>query len=193
MNTEFLAVLNVYHVVTLSLLALGVIRVKIFTLSAISPELVLKHTKIQPANKNPTTIDRNASLLVVILSSRNGAKSRKAIRETWLSDDFSKSRAVFLVGNRFQSDPDLPDVTNILKTDFLNRESSNDLSLKSENNVVMLPMVDSYQNLTLKVKLGVKWMIENTDAKWLLKVDDDVYADLRRLDGYLKQFDHTTR
>ena len=58
---------------------------------------------------------------------------------------------------------------------------------------VMLPMVDSYQNLTLKVKLGVKWMIENTDAKWLLKVDDDVYADLRRLDGYLKQFDHTMR
>ena len=72
----------------------------------------------------------------------------------------------------------------------MDQEANNTLALQSEENMVMLPMIDTYQNLTLKVKLGVKWMVENTNAKWLLKVDDDTYTDLKRLESYLEQFDH---
>ncbi len=52
-------------------------------------------------------------------------------------------------------------------------------------------MMDTYHNLTLKVKMGIKWTVENTNAKWILKCDDDVWADIRGLEEYLKELDHT--
>ena len=153
--------------------------------------------------QNHININENAPLMAMILSSRNGEKERTAIRDTWLSDEFSKSRGVFLVGKDFcphqkalRSDPSSCELDNskltltgelidqhinTLQEQYVQLENNNTASLNNEHNLIMLPMTDTYKNLTLKVKLGVKWMVENTNAKWLLKVDDDTYDELAHI------------
>ena len=42
--------------------------------------------------------------------------------------------------------------------------------------VVQLPMVDTYETLAHKLKLAFKWALEHTDARWLLKSDDDSFV-----------------
>jgi len=175
-----------------------------------TPSKLTQNIKSRESN---IKINKDASLMAMILTSRNGEKARTAIRNTWLSDEFSKSRGVFLVGKDFcphyrtlRSDPSSCELDNSkltptgeiidqkiqnLQDQYVQLENNNTELLDNEQNLIMLPMTDTYKNLTLKVKLGVKWMVENTNAKWLLKVDDDTYTDLRGLEKYLEQFDHT--
>ena len=44
----------------------------------------------------------------------------------------------------------------------------------AENKVELLPMIDTYRNLTLKLLLGYKQaLISFPSARWILKIDDD--------------------
>ena len=146
--------------------------------------------------------NKTSNLIALVLSSRqaSSAKSRAVIRETWLSDE---SKGVFLVGKDFcpfydeirtkSWDCKLDTSKNISsKTleDYTELEKNITSQLSREKNVLMLPMTDTYLNLTLKVKLGIKWAVENTSAKWFLKVDDDAYAYLSSIEQFLEQFDH---
>ena len=58
--------------------------------------------------------------------------------------------------------------------------------LETESNVVMIPVMDTYANLTRKVKEGIHWIIKNGNPRWLLKIDDDNIAKLEVLENYLK-------
>ena len=53
--------------------------------------------------------------------------------------------------------------------------------LKNESMVVVLPMYDVYRGLPRKLKEGYKWILENTDADFILKADDDMYV---RVDSF---------
>ena len=58
--------------------------------------------------------------------------------------------------------------------------------LKQEPEMMILDMTDSYRNLTLKVKLGYKKVLENyPKAKWIAKADDDHFVNINRLKNYL--------
>ena len=126
--------------------------------------------KSEQSTQTLTINNQAGDVMTIILTSNseNGEKQRSLIRKTWLSDKFTKSHAVFLVG-----------------------ENNNTDSKMEENDLILLPMKDTYQNLATKTKLGIKWVVENTDAKWIFKVDDDVYTDIRGVQNYLKQIDHT--
>ena len=73
--------------------------------------------------------------------------------------------------------------------DHIEKQAAEDLLLKNEENVVLLPMIDTYQNITKKVKLGIDWVVKNTQAKWIMKVDSDAYVQVDAINDYLKRFD----
>ncbi|XP_064481208.1 beta-1,3-galactosyltransferase 1-like [Ornithodoros turicata] len=57
---------------------------------------------------------------------------------------------------------------------------------KQHGDVVILPYVDAYRNLTYKFVYGIKWTIENCPgAKHVVKIDDDIVVNVYRLDAYL--------
>ena len=59
----------------------------------------------------------------------------------------------------------------------LEREKTRDL--------ILVPMVDHYRALPKKLKLAYQWALDNTNAKWMLKIDDDATARLARLEHML--------
>ena len=61
---------------------------------------------------------------------------------------------------------------------YLRDEEALHASLNLEPNVVLVPdVVDSYHNLTLKEIPTFDWIAKQfPNMRWLVKVDDDVYA-----------------
>ncbi|PIK35360.1 hypothetical protein BSL78_27813 [Apostichopus japonicus] len=54
--------------------------------------------------------------------------------------------------------------------------------------ILMEDFSDTYNNLTLKVLMGMKWASQHcSDASWVMKVDDDVYVDLANTVDFLER------
>lgn len=70
--------------------------------------------------------------------------------------------------------------------------------LSVEKRVILLPMMDTYDNLSLKTKLSYRWVYEmmmhqretkipgRIFPKWILKIDDDAIARLQSLEKFLE-------
>lgn len=66
------------------------------------------------------------------------------------------------------------------------QESLNAKIRKEESDVVILPMWDTYRNITLKVKESYKYLIDTyPSANWFAKVDDDQFCRPEKLKDYL--------
>lgn len=60
--------------------------------------------------------------------------------------------------------------------------------------VVMLPYVDTYRNLTYKYVYGLKWTMDNcANAGYVVKMDDDMVINLTKLLAYLKNRKRTEK
>lgn len=60
--------------------------------------------------------------------------------------------------------------------------------------VVMLPYVDTYRNLTYKYVYGMKWTMDNCrSARYVVKMDDDMVINLTKLRSYLKSITPTEK
>lgn len=74
---------------------------------------------------------------------------------------------------------------------YIRKTRDLDMLLEEEmtehKDIVFVEMVDYYRALPRKVKLAHKWGLENTKAKWFLKMDDDCYFNYRNiLNGIMK-------
>lgn len=137
-------------------------------------------------------------LAVMILSRRESFKSRKIIRETWAKN---QKNVFFIVGEKSCPIPDnfrknyydcqaavnISTMRNDELISYQRQQYEIELKLKNEPNVVMIPVIDTYANLTRKVKEGIHWMMGNGNPRWLLKIDDDSVARLQTLENYLKE------
>jgi len=56
---------------------------------------------------------------------------------------------------------------------------------EKHRDIILLPMVDAYRDLSLKLKLSYAWALEHTTARWLVKTDDDTYIRRHDLDRWL--------
>ncbi|XP_043288700.1 beta-1,3-galactosyltransferase 1-like isoform X2 [Venturia canescens] len=133
------------------------------------------NTYIQP--KTNTTILSPAEicappvpyLLIIVCSAVTNYNARMAIRNTWANNAsvYDKTvRVAFLLG---QSD----------------NETLND-SVTDENlrfhDVIQEKFYDTYNNLTLKSVMMLKWVTKNCQkAKYLMKTDDDMYVNVPNL------------
>ncbi|XP_076242380.1 beta-1,3-galactosyltransferase 1 isoform X2 [Calliopsis andreniformis] len=108
-------------------------------------------------------------LLIVICSSVTNFKARAAIRDTWANKNNLDSiynstvKVAFLLG---QSDNDT--LNNIIA------EESHQY-----NDIVQEKFYDTYNNLTLKSVMMLKWVTSNCgQAKYLMKTDDDMFVNI---------------
>ena len=114
-------------------------------------------------------------LFVAIVSAPANVNKRNAIRKTWLArlkKTWNKASAgyAFLLGRTSSSAVQAQ----------IDRESS------AHGDVIQVDMVDAYFNLTLKDTTLLNWLDKNCPTvHFVLKVDDDVYVNVRNLTGLL--------
>jgi beta-1,3-galactosyltransferase 1 len=135
-------------------------------------------------NRNICTNVPDIKYVVYVYSAANHFTRRQVLRVTWLNQRFLNSRdmaRVFLLGR--------PDGRN--SGDVLN-------DIASENHVygdiVQGDFRDSYQNLSLKALMGLKWQSTYcSNAKLVIKVDDDVVVDYVKFLHQLAQYEDNSR
>ncbi|XP_013382382.1 beta-1,3-galactosyltransferase 1-like [Lingula anatina] len=119
--------------------------------------------------------DKNYKIVFLINSYHSHTEKRKAIRETWANPALNVTRdfkVVFLIGYH------------------KHREDLNALA-RRENDIyhdlVIGDFIESYANLSRKTLLGYQWIVENCmNAEFVIKTDDDILIDSRRIYGKLK-------
>lgn len=125
---------------------------------------------------------KSPELIILILSAPENYVRRKIIRETWLKlgnrrhlidGDYVDFKHYFVIGGMNLSTD---------KVKFINGEQ-----LKYDD-ILILPMRDSYKNLTQKILRSFEWLQGQhefgVDFKYVLKCDDDSFV---RLDSLLHE------
>ncbi|XP_016913721.2 beta-1,3-galactosyltransferase 1 isoform X2 [Apis cerana] len=122
-------------------------------------------------------------LFIIICSAVTNIKARTAIRNTWanknnLDNTYNSSvKVAFLLG---QSDNDT--LNNIIA------EESHQY-----NDIIQEKFYDTYNNLTLKSVMMLKWITSNCgQAKYLMKTDDDMFVNIPTLMKTLQSRSQTT-
>ena len=110
-------------------------------------------------------------IVVLVHSATANVARRNFIRKTWGNSTMRmfenhQMRVVFLLGKPVKS------------------QYQTTIKLESElySDIVQGTFLDTYQNLTYKALLGLRWATDNCgQSKFVLKVDDDVVVDTQRL------------
>ncbi|XP_048523388.1 beta-1,3-galactosyltransferase 1 isoform X2 [Dendroctonus ponderosae] len=114
--------------------------------------------------------DKPSFLVIVCISSPSGFEARRVIRKTWGRDRSVMGHNIslyFLLGQT----TDIDIQKNITEEYLLN------------NDIVQESFYDTYNNLTLKSAMMLKLFTLKcqSKAKYLLKIDDDIYLNLPKL------------
>lgn len=122
---------------------------------------------------------KNPDLIVLILSAPKNLDRRNIIRQTWLQ----------LVDTSPESENVKFKMKHYFVIGSLGLTADDILHLSTEqsqfSDILILPMFDSYQNLTMKIVKSFEWLSEQYDYglgfKYVLKCDDDSFARLDKL------------
>ncbi|XP_028128659.2 beta-1,3-galactosyltransferase 6 [Diabrotica virgifera virgifera] len=120
---------------------------------------------------------KNPDIIILILSAPKNYEKRSIVRDTWLKlksklneENTFKVKHFFVIGNL-----------------FLPKEESSKISSEQlqHSDILTLPVVDSYKNLTDKIKYSFQWLDTQYDYglgfKYVLKCDDDSFVNLDKL------------
>ena len=122
------------------------------------------------------TVKLQTYLLTMVISAPKNKDKRNAIRETWMNSLVVKGKkflVVFVVGT----------------FNLSNKEEDSLLVENKEHNDMLLltDHLDSYNNLTRKVLRMFVWADQSVDFSFLLKTDDDGFADLDGIESELRE------
>ena len=123
-----------------------------------------------------------AFVLVLVHSAPTHVNLRNAIRQTWASDVTNvheRIKVVFVVGSSVGEHHEL--------SSMLEQEAD------MHEDMLMLNVIDTYKNLTLKSVVAFDWLLQNCDVTYAMKTDDDVYLNLSRLAAYLHSDETVTK
>lgn len=134
---------------------------------------------------------------VCVLTRRSAEERRNTLRKTWA---LNHKNVFFSVGRCCNIPPE-----NRKKTYTCKRASDSSIDRQKEwsetckkedkkieeesqkfNDMIFMDTVDVYRHLPQKVKYCYQWGLENTNAKWFLKTDDDSFVRVDTLDVSLK-------
>ena len=126
---------------------------------------------------------------MLTLSARQNVMKRSLIRETWGAS--SNHRVTFFVGNYSCSREDgfSRCLAGAAGQDDIEQRRLQE-EARAFGDLVLLPLVDVYRHHVRKLKLGLAWLLQHSDACWLVKADDDVYVRLNMLAVWLEQHVH---
>ncbi|BET02427.1 unnamed protein product [Nesidiocoris tenuis] len=119
--------------------------------------------------------DPSTFIVIIVTSAPQNFAVRSAIRETWASHNISYVKVGFLIG--------LPR-NNTLQS-AIEEESFEFKDIIQDN------FIDSYNNLTLKSVVLLKWFLHQCPSPiFLMKADDDTYVDVQRLAKRIVKMPH---
>lgn len=128
------------------------------------------------------SLEMKTSLFIVILTSPNGKDRRNAIRETWLSNLETLDAPVvakFIIG-----------VKELPPEHMKNLEDEKNLY----RDILFLPeLKDAYKELPSKVLQTFKWIDQNVNSSYILKVDDDSFVRLNLIISELQSTYYSAR
>jgi hypothetical protein len=127
---------------------------------------------LRPNESFCETGNNNSLLLIAFVPiSPKNFKQRNTIRSTWANHQLIKNfRVVFMIGQSSEKE-----VNSAIR-----HES------KLNGDIVQNNFTDAYFNLTTKTIMGFRWVSTYcSNAKYTLKVDDDVVVNINRLLKYL--------
>ena len=119
----------------------------------------------------------NVFMVVLISSPPLHFESRDAIRKTW-----GKQTAV--LGEKIK----VLFVMGLTRGDTVGIQQRIDEEDKLYNDIIQASFTESFQNLTLKVIMGLKWVTEHcAHAKYMYKGDDDMFVNFNNIIKYIKK------
>lgn len=139
-----------------------------------------------------------STVVVLVMSARNHFNRRQAIRDTWAK---GHDNVYFVVGTecpipvqarsntlKCQGRPGAKDFVDKRYVGYLQQEHE---QLVSENeryrDIIVAPRPESYISLPNKLKFGYDFVIRHClQAQWIVKTDDDFYARVEALPGFLQ-------
>ncbi|XP_014261338.1 beta-1,3-galactosyltransferase 1-like [Cimex lectularius] len=120
--------------------------------------------------------DQKVNVIIIVCSAPENVDRRLAIRQTWGLHNFSNVRVGFLLGWTY----------NISLQIQIEQESSEYHDVIQEN------FIDSYNNLTIKSVMMLKWYIHYCPSStYLMKTDDDVFVNVTNLSRLLENLNYT--
>jgi hypothetical protein len=119
----------------------------------------------------PSACNQSNHLLVIIHSAPQNIEKRSAIRDTWGAKSNNFSNVIFMLG--YTSDLKIQKI--------LDEEQS------KYNDIVQGNFIDKYRNITYKHVMALKWIYYycNSDIKYILKSDDDVFINMPNLISFI--------
>lgn len=116
--------------------------------------------------ENTNICNNTTELVFLIASATEGFNKRNALRNTWLNLTSAYTgavRHVFLVGSS-------------------SKGSVNDMIVdenKRNRDIIQGSFLDTYGNLTLKTRMGLRWVVEAcSSTKYVMKTDDDMWVNV---------------
>lgn len=108
-------------------------------------------------------------LIAMIITKADALHDRNRIRNTWASDKFSELKNFFIVGKQA-----VEGLNQLIKDES-----------ETYHDILQADFLDSYRNLSIKTIVGMKYIEENCNTKFLLKIDDDIVANTPKIIDYL--------
>lgn len=135
----------------------------------INTKPVLKVSCVQN-NGTPKTL--SAFISVGIMTSPSNTLRRRVIRETWLSSWNNEIHHRFIIGTA--------------KISYADQMALVDEHHEHKDLLLLPDVMDSYNNLTLKLLSYIKWLDAKVNFTYFLKTDDDTFAQLDQIFFKLK-------
>jgi Galactosyltransferase len=140
-------------------------------------------------------------VVVIVLSGRENFERRMTIRETWA---MAHDNVYFVVGDLCPIPPSQrkdsrrceADTNKELFDEVFSAYISEEIeALKEEeaefHDIIFVNHPESYISLPYKLKEAYTWIVENTKARWVVKVDDDFFVRVNGLSRFIMTLDDT--
>lgn len=118
-------------------------------------------------------------LIVLVLSAREHRSIRDTIRNTWAK---GHSNVFFVVGKPCM----YREVETWTCRPKPNAQKITADDIEDASDLIIVDVIDVYRNLASKLHAAYSWVVEHTDAKYILKTDDDTFVRVDRLDKWLQ-------
>ncbi|KZS05998.1 N-acetyllactosaminide beta-1,3-N-acetylglucosaminyltransferase 4 [Daphnia magna] len=114
------------------------------------------------SQKSDDSPQKQFYLIVLIMSDPTKSATRKAVRDTWLSNTHKDVKHFFVVGSKGLAQ-------DVLQNVLEENSSYHDM-------VILESINESYSSLTGKILVGFQWLHSNHNFSFLLKCDDDSFV-----------------
>jgi len=147
---------------------------------AVEPVEDVKHPSVN--NEKPDrSIIFKSQLVVLVLSARKHRGIRDTIRNTWAK---GHSNVFFVVGKPCM-------YKEVDRETWTCRPKQNAQKIASgviedASDLIIVDVIDVYRNLASKLHAAYYWVLEHTDAQYILKTDDDTFVRVDHLDKWLE-------